>query len=123
MATAQALSSMSFGNPSLTEMLGTKLDANKGQAIRELSRDFEAMFLSMLLKEMRQTLDPEEGLFPGDTGDVQGGLYDMYLGNYLADQGGIGVAAALEQKLIPGPAPHADGNHNARGSISRAPRS
>jgi peptidoglycan hydrolase FlgJ len=48
---------------------------------------------------MRQTLDPDSGLFPGDTGDVQGGLFDLYLGKHLADIGGVGMAAALERNL------------------------
>ena len=53
----------------------------------------------MLLKEMRQTLEQDGGLFPGDTGDVQGGLFDLYLGKHLADSGGFGLAAVLERQL------------------------
>jgi flagellar protein FlgJ len=53
----------------------------------------------MLLKEMRQTLEPEDGLFPGDSGDVQGGLFDMYLSRHLADAGGIGFAASLVRQM------------------------
>ncbi len=65
------------------------------------AKDFEATFLSLLLKEMRQTLDAEGGggLFAGDTGDVQGGLFDLYLGQHLADAGGVGFAPAIERQL------------------------
>ena len=65
------------------------------------AKDFEATFLSLLLKEMRQTLDTEGGggLFAGDTGDVQGGLFDLYLGKHLADAGGVGFAPAIERQL------------------------
>jgi flagellar protein FlgJ len=61
----------------------------------------EATFLSMLLKEMRQTLDSEDGggLFPGDSGDVQGGLFDLYMSKHLADAGGVGMAAALLRQM------------------------
>ncbi|MBA4065281.1 MAG: hypothetical protein C0501_16530 [Isosphaera sp.] len=75
----------------------------------DTAKEFEAVFLSMLLKEMRQTLDPDGGLFPGDTGDIQGGLFDLYLGRHLADSGGVGMAAAIARQLRPtdpGP-PHA----------------
>ncbi len=69
--------------------------------IAATAKDFEATFLSLLLKEMRQTLDTEGGggLFAGDTGDVQGGLFDLYLGKHLADAGGVGFAPAIERQL------------------------
>jgi len=72
-----------------------------------VARDLEATFLTMLLKEMRQTLEPEGGLFPGDTGDVQGGLFDLYLGQHMAASGGFGLAAAIDRQLrIPSNADH-----------------
>jgi len=69
--------------------------------IAATAKDFEATFLSLLLKEMRQTLDTEGGggLFAGDTGDVQGGLFDLYLGKHLADAGRVGFAPAIERQL------------------------
>ena len=49
---------------------------------------------------MRQTLDQDDGgLFPGDTGDVQGGLFDQFMGQHLANAGGFGLAAALDRQL------------------------
>lgn len=66
--------------------------------IAETAKDFEATFLSLLLKEMRSTLEPE-GLFAGDTGDVQGGMFDLYMGQHLANAGGVGFAATLIQQL------------------------
>lgn len=80
--------------------LDSKSDARKA------ARELEATFLSMLLKEMRQTLEPDGGLFPGDTGDVQGGLFDLYIGQHLAAAGGFGLAAALDRQ--PRTTPHAD---------------
>jgi len=53
----------------------------------------------MLIKEMRQTDDEEGGLFPGDSGDVQGGLFDLFMSRHLANAGGIGLAAYLERHL------------------------
>lgn len=72
--------------------------------LANMATEFEATFLSLLLKEMRQTLDADGGFFPGDTGDVQGGLFDLYLGRHLADSGGVGLAAALVRQMQP-PAP------------------
>ena len=66
-----------------------------------MAGEMEATFLSMLLKEMRQTLDPDEGggLFPGDSGDVQGGLFDLYMSKHLADAGGIGLATTIVRQM------------------------
>lgn len=70
--------------------------------VKEMATELEATFLAMLLKEMRETLDPDSGgLFPGDTGDIYGGLFDLYLGRHLAHSGGVGMAAALMRQLRP----------------------
>ncbi len=66
----------------------------------EVAQEWEATMLSLLLKEMRQTLDPET-LFPGDAGDIYGGLFDFYLGRLLAASGGIGLAEMLKPHLQP----------------------
>ena len=80
-----------------------------GAKEKEMATEMEATFLAMLLKEMRQTLDEKEGgLFPGDSGDIHGGLFDLYLSRHLADAGGIGIAAALLRQMQatgPDPAP------------------
>jgi flagellar protein FlgJ len=59
----------------------------------------EATFLAMLLKQMRETLEPDGGLFPGDSGDVMGGLFDQFMSQHLSDAGGVGMADALVRQL------------------------
>ena len=39
--------------------------------LRQAAGEVESMFLSLLLKEMRQSLGEEDGLFSGDTGDTE----------------------------------------------------
>jgi peptidoglycan hydrolase FlgJ len=85
------------------------------------AKELEATFLSLLLKEMRQTLE-SEGLFPGDTGDVQGGLFDLYLGQHLADAGGVGLATALERLQQNNHAPDR-GSVPLRGTVAQTSRS
>jgi flagellar protein FlgJ len=71
-----------------------------------MATEMEATFLAMLLKEMRETLDPDEGgLFPGDSGDVQGGLFDLFMSRHLAESGGVGVAASLLRQVRDGGTP------------------
>jgi peptidoglycan hydrolase FlgJ len=98
MSAAQVLSSVPGNVFATADLIGSKVPAKDAAATREMASEFEAMFLSLLLKEMRQALEPG-GLFPGDTGDVQGGLFDLYMSKHLADGGGVGLAAALERQI------------------------
>ena len=74
---------------------GATVNSAADPKLREAAKEMEATFLSMLLKQMRESLEPDGGLFPGDTGDVQGGLFDLYMSKHLADAGGVGMASAL----------------------------
>lgn len=87
-------------------------DFTRPEAARNIEatgKQFESLFLSMLLKEMRQTLGPE-GLFAGDTGDIHGGLFDMFMGQSLADSGGIGLADVLARQYQVAAPAHAPNN-------------
>jgi len=79
-------------------LLSSQLRSPNGHTIDAVANNFESMFLSMMLKEMRQTLD-QGGFFGDDTGDVYGGLFDLYLGQHLAQAGGIGIGAMVKHQL------------------------
>ncbi len=72
------------------------------------AKKLESVFLSMLIKEMRES-SSEEGLFPGDSAGVQGGIFDMMMGDFLAENSpGIGISRYLlasEQGEIPSARP------------------
>jgi peptidoglycan hydrolase FlgJ len=82
------------------EVLAAQMRAGGKKSIDAAAQGFESMFLSLLLKEMRQTLDPG-GLFSQDTSDIHGGLFDMYLGQHLSQAGGIGIGALVKHYLQP----------------------
>lgn len=79
------------------------MSADLSQATRRdadpkaMGKQFEGMFVTMLLKQMRQSLDG--GLFPGDSGDVLGGLFDHYIGEHIANSGGFGVGDMIRHQL------------------------
>lgn len=56
----------------------------------ELAAKFESIFMSLLLKEMRQSVG-EGGLFGGDSSDVLGGLFDLYMGEHVAKSANLGI--------------------------------
>jgi Rod binding domain-containing protein len=74
--------------------------------VKQTAQDFESLLLGDLLKQMRQTLEPG-GLFGKDSGDVFGGLFDLFLSKHLADAGGLGLADYVERQLRPDAAPPA----------------
>ena len=68
--------------------------------LKTAAREMETMFLSMLLKQMRQSNESEDGgMFPGDSGDIYGGLFDFYMSKHLAGAGGVGLGSALASQL------------------------
>jgi Rod binding domain-containing protein len=86
------------GMPSSPLGLPSSLMQRGKPSLDKVASDFEAMFASVLLKSMRQTLEPD-GLFPQDHADVFGGLFDLYLGQHIAQHGGLGVAPYLKRQL------------------------
>jgi|GEM_PF-1511659 len=66
----------------------------------EAYEQLEAVFMSMLIKEMR-TSGMEEGLFAGDAADTFGGMFDSFLGDQLAEFGGIGIQQLIKDPVTP----------------------
>ena len=83
------------------ESLARDFEAGAIEARREVGQQFESLFVSLLLKEMRQSLSGE-GLFPGDSSDSYGAIFDQYLGEHLAQGGAFGIAKLVNQQLTTG---------------------
>lgn len=68
-------------------------------AIRQAAKQLEGVFVSLLLKSMRENAT-EEGLFGGgDQSDVYGGLFDQFMGTHLAEAGSLGIDKMVETYL------------------------
>ena len=54
-----------------------------------------------MLKEMRNSISGEEGggLFAGEGSDTYGGMFDMFLGQHLADNAELGIGSQIESYL------------------------
>lgn len=66
----------------------------------DVGTQFESLFVSLLLKEMRQTLETGS-LFGEDGGDILGGLFDTYLGEHLARAGSLRIADMVNRTMTP----------------------
>jgi Rod binding domain-containing protein len=51
---------------------------------------FEGLFLSMMIKQLRET-DSGGGLFTGEGSDTYGGLFDTFMGDHLAESSDTGI--------------------------------
>ena len=66
----------------------------------EAARQFEKLFASLLVKELRRGL-PEGFFGQGPGADVYEGWLDEHVGGALAEGGGLGLRIALERDLLP----------------------
>jgi flagellar protein FlgJ len=70
-------------------------DANDMKSrLESIGKEFEGVFLSLMLKEMRNTLD-EGGFFGEETSDTYGGMFDMFVGQDLAESSPLGISEML----------------------------
>lgn len=72
---------------------------NDPKALKAAARQFEAVFLQMVLKSMREAT-PHEGLLDNDQSRLYESLLDQQLAQVLATKGkGTGLAAMIEKQL------------------------
>jgi peptidoglycan hydrolase FlgJ len=64
------------------------------QQMEQVGQEFESVFLSMMLKEMRNSLDGG-GFFGEESSDTYGGMFDMFIGQHLASSRPLGIADLL----------------------------
>ncbi|MEP7305636.1 MAG: peptidoglycan DD-metalloendopeptidase family protein [Acidobacteriota bacterium] len=91
---------------------GTNNDAMR-QRVKQMAQEFEAMLLTQMLREMRQSMLSDEGDEKGLGKDTMTDSLDIELGGVLSRAGGFGLTAALskamDQRLGAGAAPSAVG--------------
>ncbi|MDF0675062.1 MAG: rod-binding protein [Nitrospira sp.] len=98
-----------FGHPGLHVNLSKSQDAAEArQQMVQAGRQFEAYFISYLLKVMRETV-PESAL-TNKQGAYFYSFYDEEIGKRAAESGGIGIARMVQeyvqQHLVSSPLEH-----------------
>lgn len=77
---------------------------NDPKALKAAAQQFEALFLQMVLKSMRDAT-PQDGLFGSDQSRMYESLLDQQLSQVMAARGGTGLAAMIEKQLTQGNIP------------------
>ena len=100
--TAQ-ISSAGFAlDPSGLEQLKRKSreagnEAGQGKALRQAAGQFEAVFMNLLLKSMRESL-PKDGVMDSDTTRTFTGMYDAQIAQKMAEKG-VGLADMIVKQV------------------------
>ncbi len=72
--------------------------SNDPKALKAAAQQFEAVFLQMVLKSMRDAT-PKEGLFDNDQSRMYESFLDQQLSQVMASKRGVGLAQVIERQL------------------------
>jgi len=78
--------------------LKTGLRKDDPQALKAAAQQFEAVFLQMMLKSMRATIEKSD-MFDSDQSRFYQELLDSQLAQVMSAKGGTGLAAVIERQL------------------------
>lgn len=98
---AQFLSSPMFTGPlgkqNNFNALKTKEDYSTPQELTKAAKQYEAFFVSYLMKVMRETVHESE--MTGKMGSYFYSFYDQEIGNRAAESGGIGITRMVQEYI------------------------
>ena len=75
---------------------------------KEVAQQFEAIFVNMMLKSMREATD-RSGLLDSETTKTYESMFDQQLSTELSANGTFGIAQALQNQLNQSPAAKTEG--------------
>src|SRR5690349_12188347 len=90
-----------YADPAGLAGLKREAQTQSPEALREVARQFESLFTTMMLKSMRQAT-PEDSLFGSDQQDFYQDMFDQQLSAQLTKGKGLGLADMLVRQLMQG---------------------
>lgn len=81
--------------------LKTQAKQQTPEAIKEVARQFESVFIGMVLKSMRAAKLTEGGIMDNEQSKFYQDMHDQQLSIHLSGDPGIGLADVIEQQLSP----------------------
>lgn len=88
-----------YNDLSSLQHLRTQAAQDPEQAVSEVARQFEGLFISMMLKSMRDTV-PQDTLFGSNSMDSYQNMFDQQISLNLSSRGGVGLADIIEKQLL-----------------------
>lgn len=86
--------------PEAAAAKGGRLPAAKETvAARKVAREFESLFVGMMLKSMRETVGHDKLTGGGHGEEIYRSMLDQEYAKALAERGGIGLSALVERQL------------------------
>ncbi len=82
------------------KQLKTEAKSKTPEAIKEVAKQFESVFISMVLKSMRN-VKLADGILDNKQSDFYRDMYDQQLSVHLSGEGGLGLADIIEKQLNP----------------------
>ena len=79
-------------------LLGLNVGNASPEKIEDAAKQVEGLFVSMLLKTMRETMASE--MFGGDGADIWGGMFDQSMGEHIVSAGGLGLVEQLQPERL-----------------------
>lgn len=79
--------------------LRRKAQQNSPDAVREAAKQFEAVFIQMMLKSMRDASPGDGGLMDSDQGRFYRDMFDQQIALTLAQRGQLGLGDAIARRL------------------------
>lgn len=73
-------------------------DPSSDEAIKQVSKQFEAVFLQMMLKSMRDAT-PKGGLLDSSATETFEQMHDQQLVQQMSEQGSVGIGKMVEQYI------------------------
>jgi flagellar protein FlgJ len=92
-----------YADPASLQGLKREAGAQSPEALREVARQFESLFTSMMLKSMRAA-DMGDPLFGSDQADFYQDMFDQQMAVQLSSGKGLGLADLLVRQLMGGAA-------------------
>jgi flagellar protein FlgJ len=71
------------------------------EALQEAARQFESLFVTMMVKAMRDTL-PKDGMFSSSNMESYQEMFDQQLALDLSRKGGLGMAELIARQMSAG---------------------
>ena len=78
--------------------LKSNAKADEAGSLKEVAQQFESIFTNMMLQSMRKATE-RSGLMDSDAAQTYESMFDQELALHLSEQGGLGVADALERQM------------------------